>query len=505
MPDHDRQALHDFIEQLATLREDAGGPSLPALRRLSEQARPHAGRAPRVLAESTTHEILCHKRKRWPEWEWVASFVSACLLFAQDAAGVDARQLGDLGQWRSRFLAARTSDRAGSVTPMAPATRSPGLDHRGLDHRGFDHPSLDHADRRTRPLPRAAGYPAAVPRPPDFGTAARLTTFSGLADAGPVPGRPLAVPGSGSAGARAMGSVWAAGAVAARPDEAPEPQRGGPRVVQMMLATRLHRLREERCITHTDAAQAIQVSPAKIGEIESGRVSVKEPEVAGLLALYGVTAAERTALLSLVHQANTPGWWHTYDALLPDWFETYLGLEEAASRLRTYAIQFIPELLQTPDYARAVLRLRNPDVSAEEIERRVSLRMRRQQLLTRPAPLRLWAVVDEMALLRKLGGAAVMRAQLRRLIEATTLPNVTLNALPLRAGGSAAVTGPFSILRFTEPELPDVIYIEQLTGAIFLDERDDLDSYAVVMETLCANAANPTESVRMIRTLLDEM
>jgi transcriptional regulator with XRE-family HTH domain len=487
MPDHDRQALHDFIEQLARLREDAGGPSLPVLRKLSEQARRPAGRAPRVLAESTTHEILCHKRKRWPEWEWVASFVSACLVFAADAAGVDARRLGDLGEWRSRFLAARTCHRAGSVTPIAQAA-------------GFTVP--DDAETPTQPVAPVVGHPAAASRPADLEPAARFTAFSWAADSDPAPGRPAEFPGGG---ARAMGSVWAAGAVAARPYESPEPQRGGPRVVQMMLATRLHRLREERCITHKDAAQAIQVSPAKIGQIESGRVTFKEPEVAGLLSLYGVTAAERTALLSLVHQANTPGWWHTYDALLPDWFETYLGLEEAASRIRTYAIQFIPELLQTSDYARAVLRLRNPDASAEEIERRVSLRMRRQQLLTRTAPPRLWAVVDEMALLRNLGGAAVMRDQLRRLIEATTLPNVTLNALPLRAGGYAAVTGPFSILRFTEPELPDVIYIEQLTGAIFLDERDDLDRYAVVMETLCANAASPTESVRMIRRLLDDM
>jgi hypothetical protein len=243
-----------------------------------------------------------------------------------------------------------------------------------------------------------------------------------------------------------------------------------------------------------------------ISQMESGRMALKEDKVARLLTLYGVTdTGERAALLSLVHQANTPGWWHTFDGILPDWFETYLGLEEAASRIRSYAVQFVPELLQTPDYARAVIRLGYPDAPAEEIERRVILRMRRQQLLTRPAPLKLWAVLDEMALLRPTGGAQVMRAQLRRLVEATALPNVVLNVLPLRAGGYAAVTGPLSILRFTEPELPDLIYLEQLTGAIYLDKRADLDRYALVMEGLCANAADPATSVRTLRTMLNDM
>jgi transcriptional regulator with XRE-family HTH domain len=274
----------------------------------------------------------------------------------------------------------------------------------------------------------------------------------------------------------------------------------------MMLGTRLHRLREERCVTHRDAGRAIGVSPVKIGELESGRVKFKEAEVAALLTVYGVTGeGERAALLSLVHQANTPGWWHTFDSILPDWFETYLGLEAAAARIRTYAVQFIPELLQTPDYARAVTRLGHPHAPAEEIERRVSLRMRRQQLLTGPEPLGLWAVIDEMALRRRPGGAGVMRAQLRRLIEATTLPNVTLNLVPLRVSGYAAVTGPFSILRFTEPELPDLIYLEQLTGAIYLDRRAEIDRYAMVMEGLCANAAGPAATLRTLHAMLEEL
>jgi hypothetical protein len=248
------------------------------------------------------------------------------------------------------------------------------------------------------------------------------------------------------------------------------------------------------------------VSPAKISQLECGLVKCKPAEVAKLLTLYGVTdAGERAALLALVDQANTPGWWHTFDSILPDWFETYLGLEEAASRIRTYSVQFVPELLQTPDYARAVIRLGHPQAPAEEIERRVSLRMRRQELLSGPEPLRLWAVVDEMALLRRPGGTRVMRTQLRRLVDATTLPNVTLHVLPLRATSYAAVTGPFSILRFTEPELPDLIYLEQLTGAIYLDRRADLDRYALVMEALCANAANPAATVRTLRTILDDM
>jgi transcriptional regulator with XRE-family HTH domain len=461
MPDLDRQALRDFVEQLARLREDAGGPSLATLQRLSEHARAEAGRGPgpRVLAVSTTHEILSHKRKRWPEWEWVAAFVAACLAFAENTAGVDGAGLGDLREWRSRFVAARNR------------------------YRGPDKP--DKSGKHDKPAETAA-------------VAAQATVL------GPRSRRrsPAAT------GARRPVVV---GAVAVPSGAAPQPRaasttRGGPLVVQKMLGTRLHRLREERCITHKDAGRAIGVSPARIGQMESGRVTFHEAEVAALLTVYGVTGeGERAALLSLVHQANTPGWWHTFDSILPDWFETYLGLEAAASRIRTYAVQFIPELLQTTDYARAVMRLGHPQAPAEEIERRVSLRMRRQQLLAGPEPLGLWAVIDEMALLRRPGGAAVMRAQLRRLIEATTLPNVTLNVISLRSGGYAAVTGPFSILRFTEPELPDLIYLEQLTGAIYLDGRTDVDRYAMVMEGLCANAASPADTFRALHAILDEM
>jgi transcriptional regulator with XRE-family HTH domain len=465
MPDHDRHALRDFVEQLARLREDAGAPSLATLQRLSEQARVHGGKGPRVLAVSTTHEILSHKRKRWPEWEWVASFVGACLAFAAQSTEVDNGQLGDLRQWRCRFVAARS--------------------------RHLGHERVGPAARDARADRQADVW---APTQPVFEVVPSLVRTQGA----PV------------VAARTRGPAWASGAVAERPRELASPgastRRGGPMVVQKMLGTRLHRLREERCITHKDAGEAIRVSPAKIGQMESGRVKFNEAEVAELLTVYGVTdEGERAALLSLVHQANTPGWWHTFDGILPDWFETYLGLEEAACRIRAYAVQFVPELLQTSDYARAVIRLAYPHAPAGELERRVSLRMRRQQLLTGPEPLRLWAVMDEMALLRRMGGAEVMRAQLRRLIEAAALPNVTLNVLPLRVGGYAAVTGPYSILRFTEPELPDLIYLEQLTGAIYLDQRTDLDRYALVMEGLCANAANPVDTVRTLGMILDGM
>ncbi|HEU5160165.1 MAG TPA: Scr1 family TA system antitoxin-like transcriptional regulator [Streptosporangiaceae bacterium] len=492
--------MRDFVDQLARLREDAGGPSLATLQRLSEQARARTGRGSRVLAVSTTHEILSHKRKRWPEWEWVASFVGACLAFAEEATGVDSTRLGGLTEWRFRFVAARNRHRehAGAGEPGAGDDRfadgDPTTGDRTTGEPGagepYDDPATPHAD------PWA-------PTQPLFEIAASLLP------AGPA--APLGAGPRGGSGAAAphLPGTGAIGAVAARSGELPDQPvpstlRGGPQVVQKMLGTRLHRLREERCITHKDAGRAIRVSAAKISQMESGRVKFKEAEVAELLTLYGVTdQAERAALLSLVHQANTPGWWHTFDSILPDWFETFLGLEAAASRIRTYAVQFVPELLQTPAYARAAIRLGHPNAPEEEVERRVSLRMRRKELLTGPDPLRLWAVMDEMALLRQTGGVAVMRAQLRRLIEATALPNVTLNVLPLRVGGYAAVTGPFSILRFTEPELPDLIYLEQLTGAIYLDRRTDVDRYAMVMESLCANAAGPAASVRTLRTILD--
>lgn len=272
--------------------------------------------------------------------------------------------------------------------------------------------------------------------------------------------------------------------------------RGGPTVLRIVLGAQLRRLREAKQITCEEAGAAIRASHSKISRMELGRVRFRQRDVADLLCLYGVhDDTERASLLSLAVRANDPGWWHSYSDILPSWFEVYIGLEEAASRIRSYEVQFVHGLFQTEDYARAVTLLGYPDAPGHEVERRVGLRMRRQSLLTGDDPPLFWAVVDEAALRRPLGGRVVMRQQLRRLLEIVELPNVTLQVVPFDLGGHAAAGGPFTILRFAEPDLPDVVYMEQLTSSLYLDKREDVDGYLAVMERLCIDA-EPASKIR---------
>jgi transcriptional regulator with XRE-family HTH domain len=281
---------------------------------------------------------------------------------------------------------------------------------------------------------------------------------------------------------------------------------GGPTVLRIMLGSQLRELRETSGITREAAGYAIRASSAKISRLELGRVSFKERDVADLLTLYGVKDDnERQAFLTLAQQANTPGWWHKYGDILPSWFELYVGLEQAASVIRTYQIQFVPGLLQTEDYARAITLLGHPGASAEEVERRVSLRVARQEFLTNPQASTLWAVVDEAALRRPLGGPQVLRAQLQYLIEVTELPNITLQIVPFHRGGHAAAGGPFTILRFSEPDLPDIVYLEQLTSALYLDKRDDIDHYMAIMDRLCVEADSPAETITFLTRIVKEV
>ncbi|GIH73383.1 transcriptional regulator [Sphaerimonospora thailandensis] len=290
------------------------------------------------------------------------------------------------------------------------------------------------------------------------------------------------------------------------PDPLPVQQSQSPTVLRIMLGSQLRRLRERSHITLEEAGRAIRASHSKISRMELGRVGFRIRDVADLLTLYGVRdSGERDALLSLVPRAKAPGWWHNYDDVLPSWFETYVGLEEAAGGIRNYEVQFVPGLLQTEEYARAVVRLGNADATAEDVERRVRLRMLRQAVLTRPEPPHLWAVVDEAVVRRPLGGRDVMRAQLEHLLELVELPNVTLQVVPFLAGGLTAAGGPFSILRFAEASLPDVVYLEQLTSAVYLDKREDVDRYLLVMDRLCVAAKSASETKDMLRRLVAEL
>ncbi|MGV9212953.1 helix-turn-helix domain-containing protein [Micromonospora sp. RB23] len=280
----------------------------------------------------------------------------------------------------------------------------------------------------------------------------------------------------------------------------------GPTVLRMLLGAQLRRLRESSGVTREGAGWEIRSSESKISRMELGRVGFKERDVSDLLTLYGVSdEGERAALLKLARDANSPGWWHRYGDVLPSWFQSYLGLEAAAALIRSYEVQFVPGLLQTREYARAVVLLGHGGAGVAEIDRRVDLRMQRQQLLLRDKPPLLWAVVDEAALRRPIGGAEVMRDQLTALIEATKSPTVRLQVIPFAAGGHAAAGGAFTILRFGDQELPDIVYIEQLTSALYLDKRDDLDYYAVAMERLCVEAEPPERTPEILGRLLEEV
>jgi hypothetical protein len=279
---------------------------------------------------------------------------------------------------------------------------------------------------------------------------------------------------------------------------------GGPTVRRMLIGTQLRRLRSEKGISREQAGEAIRASEWKIHRLENGQVSFKERDIVDLLRLYGVTdPGEVATLVTVAREANEPGWWQRYSDILPHWFRAYIDLESAATLIRTYEGQFVPGLLQTEDYMRAVIGGALEE-SPEEAERRVALRVARQTLLTRANAPMLWAVVDEAALRRPVGGPKVLRAQLERLIEAAKLPNVTLQVLPFNVGAHPAMVGAFGILRFTEQELPDIIYLEHLTNAVYLDKREDVDHYLHVMETICVRSKPPEETAEILGQIAKE-
>jgi transcriptional regulator with XRE-family HTH domain len=280
---------------------------------------------------------------------------------------------------------------------------------------------------------------------------------------------------------------------------------GGPTVRRMLVGAQLRRLRNAKSISREQAAEAIRASEWKIHRLENGQVSFKERDVVDLLRLYGISdPGEVAAFVILAREANQPGWWHQYNDLLPQWFKTYVDLESAAVLIRSYEAQFVPGLLQTEEYMRAVIQGAHLEESSEGVERRIALRLARQVLLTRERAPRLWAVVDEGALRRPVGGPEVLRAQLERLIETAELPNVTLQVLPFAAGAHPAMIGAFSILRFPEPELPDVVYLEHLTNALYLDKRDEVEEYLHVIDTISLRAARPDRTVEILGRILKE-
>jgi hypothetical protein len=270
----------------------------------------------------------------------------------------------------------------------------------------------------------------------------------------------------------------------------------------MRLGAQLRRLRLDRRITREAAGWEIRSSESKISRMELGRVPFKERDVADLLTLYGVTGDERSALLALARQANAPGWWQRLGDVVPPWHTAYLGLEQAATLIRTYDLHFVPALLQTPDYARTLLTLAHAGVPQAQLARQVALREGRQRVLRAADPPLFWSVIDEAVLRREVGDRDVLRGQLEALIEAAGRPNVRLQIASFQADSLAAADFPFAILRFAEAELPDLVYVEHPTSALYLDKPPDVEHYVVAMERACAGAAPPDDTETILRDLL---
>ncbi len=285
----------------------------------------------------------------------------------------------------------------------------------------------------------------------------------------------------------------------------PDALQGSPTVLRMILGRQLQALREKAGLTHQQAADAIYSSEWTIRRIEAGKGALKPLNIKSLLIAYGVTdVREIDAFLSLARDASRQGWWHSYSDVLPEWFKVAVGLEESASLIRAYEPQVVPGLLQTQEYARAITAASFPSEPEEDTERRVALRLARQDLLRRPAPPEYWVVLEEAVLRRPIGGAEVMRGQVGYLIEAASRPNVTLQVLPFSAGWHPAMYGMFNIFRFPDDTMPDVVYSEELTGAFYLNKPEETGKYTEALDRMAAQAATPDQSLSILRQILKE-
>lgn len=288
----------------------------------------------------------------------------------------------------------------------------------------------------------------------------------------------------------------------------PESRSGGgaPTVLRVVLGKRLQALREAAGLSYAEAGRALDVTHATVRRMEKAEVGLKVPYVEKLLSTYGVTdPAEIAGFVTLAKEANRPGWWHRYRDVLPDWFSAFVSLEGAASVIRAYEPHYVPGLLQTEDYARAVLRSGQPHASEEEIERGVAFRMERQRLLEREEPPVLWPVVDETVFRRPIGGRKVMREQLTRLLETEAMPRVRVQLLPFAAGPHPAMYGPFHLFRFPMPELPDMAYSENLIGSVYYDQRGDVSLFLEALDRMSAMAASTARTIALLRELRDEL
>jgi transcriptional regulator with XRE-family HTH domain len=275
-----------------------------------------------------------------------------------------------------------------------------------------------------------------------------------------------------------------------------------PTLLKMLVGVQLAGIREDAGLSQDQAARAVGFSPAKLSRIEAGkgRRPPTEADIRALLERYGAEEYEASVLLQLLRRAGEPGWWQRYDKrLMPEWFDRLVGLQEAATAIRTFELQYVPGLLQTEDYTRAVVERGLPTAPGREVQRRVELRMHRRELLHRPEAPQLWAIVDESVLLRVLGSREVMRAQLEHLVEMAQRPHVTVQIVPLDVTNASAPAMPITYLRFGGVDLPDIVYLEHIKSAAFLEDRDETEEYRLALDRLGDEALNPRESLQRLR------
>jgi transcriptional regulator with XRE-family HTH domain len=263
------------------------------------------------------------------------------------------------------------------------------------------------------------------------------------------------------------------------------------------LGAELRRLREEAGLTIDRVAEALECSPSKVSRIETGQVSATPRDVRDMLELYRVDQARREALVQVAREARQPGWWQKF-VDVPDGVPAYVGLEAAATSIDVYMSLIVPALLQTPDYAKAVIGAVRPDLPAAEIERRVELRIRRQGLLDQDHPPAMRVLLDDTVLRRRVGGAAVMAAQRRRLLADADRPAVTLQVLEVDAGAHAGMDGPFTIFGFPAPAERDVVALDSAADALYLENPEDVARYLRVFELLLPAALPPEASAALI-------
>ncbi|KUN03430.1 XRE family transcriptional regulator [Streptomyces yokosukanensis] len=279
-------------------------------------------------------------------------------------------------------------------------------------------------------------------------------------------------------------------------------RRAAPTVGQVVLGKRLQELREASGLSREEAARVLRVASATVRRMEMAEVALKIPYVQVLLDTYGVTEQEAASFVRLAEEANQPGWWQRFHDVLPDWFSLYVSLEGAARIIRSYEPHFIPGLLQTEEYARAVLEAGTiGQTSPQTVDRHVSLRMERQRLLERDDPPHLWVIMDETVLRRPVSTRPeVLRGQVDKLLEYAERDRVTLQVAEFAAGPHPGTYAPFTLFRFAEPELPDMVFTEYLTGALYLDSRREVSAHLEVLDHMTARAA----STQRTRTLLRE-